>query len=76
MITASSSSRFTVGPDRSGRWIVHDREGLVGGRFINEAAALHFAASECNCRLADIHRAAAGIVLEFMPFARGAAHIH
>ncbi|MBB3303232.1 hypothetical protein FHT72_006888 [Rhizobium sp. BK077] len=26
--------------------------------------------------MADIHRAAAGIVLEFMPFARGAAHIH
>lgn len=76
MKPASPSSRFTVGRDRNGRWIVHDREGMVGGLFINEAAALHFAAAECNCRLADIHRAATGMVLEFTPFARGAANIH
>lgn len=72
----SPSARFTVGRDGSGRWIVHDREGLVGGLFINEAAALHFAAGECNCPSADIHRAAAGMVLEFTPFARGNAKIH
>ncbi|MBY5781206.1 MULTISPECIES: hypothetical protein [Rhizobium] len=69
----SPSARFTVGRDRSGRWIVHDREGLVGGLFM---AALHFAAGECNCPSADIHRAAAGMVLEFAPFARGTANIH
>ncbi|MBA5806107.1 hypothetical protein [Rhizobium changzhiense] len=73
---APSPSRFTVGRDRSGRWIVHDRDGLVGGLFINEAAALHFAAGECNSPSADIHRAAAGMVLEFAPFARGTAKIH
>ncbi|WP_027685029.1 hypothetical protein [Rhizobium leguminosarum] len=74
--TPSPSARFTIGRDSSGRWIVHDREGLVGGLFINEAAALHFAAGESNCPSADIHRAAAGMVLEFAPFARGTAKIH
>ncbi|RXT27140.1 hypothetical protein B5P46_12140 [Rhizobium leguminosarum] len=74
--TPSPSARFTVGRDRSGRWIVHDRDGLVGGLFINEAAALHFAAGECTCPSAEIHRAAAGMVLEFAPFARGTAKIH
>jgi len=74
--TPSPSARFTVGRDRSGRWIVHDREGLVGGLFINEAAALHFAAGECNCPSADVHRAAAGMVLEFPPLACGNAKIH
>lgn len=74
--TPSPSARFTVGRDRSGRWIVHDRDGLVGGLFINEAAALHFAAGECNCPSAEIHRAAAGLELEFTPFARGNAKIH
>ncbi|MBX4928613.1 hypothetical protein [Rhizobium binae] len=74
--TPSPSARFTVGRDRSGRWIVHDRDGLVGGFFINEAAALHFAAGECNCPSADIHRAAEGLALEFTPFARGNAKIH
>ena len=76
MKTASSSSRFTVGPDRSGRLIDEAPADQALAIVDYPAAALHFAASECNCRLADIHRAAAGIVLEFMPFARGAAHIH
>ncbi|MBB6220494.1 hypothetical protein GGI64_000860 [Rhizobium leguminosarum] len=73
---SSPSTRFTVGRDRSGRWIVHDRDGLVGGLFINEEAALHFAAGECNCTSADICRAAGGMILEFTPFARSNANIH
>jgi hypothetical protein len=60
-------ARFTVGRDRNGRWIVQDREGRVGGLFINEAAALHFAAEECNRNPADICHAAQGMVLEFAP---------
>lgn len=57
-------ARFTVGRDRRGTWIVQDRQGLVGGLFANEAAALHFAAEECNHNPADICRAPEGSVLD------------
>jgi hypothetical protein len=69
-------ARFTVGRAKGGGWIVQDREGLVGGLFINEAAALHFAAEECNHNPDDICRAATGTVLDFAPLARGAGNIH
>ena len=69
-------ARFTIGRDKGGRWIVEDREGLVGGLFINEAAALHFAAEECDHNLDDICRVATSVVLEFAPFARGSSNIH
>lgn len=38
--------RFVIGRGRRGGWIVNDRLGLVGGIFINEAAARHFASEE------------------------------
>ena len=69
-------ARFTVGRDKGGRWIVQDREGLVGGLFINEAAALHFAAEECNNNPDEICRASAGMVLDFAPLARNSGNIH
>lgn len=53
-----------VGRDKRGRWIVQDRQGLVGGLFVNEAAALHFAAEECNHNPTDICRAPEGVVLD------------
>jgi hypothetical protein len=56
--------RFVVGRDEHGGWIVQDRQGLVGGLFANEAAALHFAAEECNHNPADIGRAPEGVVLD------------
>lgn len=69
-------ARFTIGRDKGGRWIVQDREGLVGGLFINEAAALHFAAEECNNNPDEICRATAGMVLDFAPLARSSGNIH
>ena len=69
-------ARFTIGRDRGGRWIVQDREGLVGGLFINESAALHFAAEECNHKPDEICRAAAGAVLDAAALTRGAGNIH
>lgn len=38
--------RFLVGQSGSGRWIVADRLGLVGGLFIDRDAALHFVKAE------------------------------
>jgi hypothetical protein len=75
-IAISPAPRFTVGRDQSGRWIVQDRKGLVGGLFANEAAALHFAAEECNHNVAEICRAKAGMVLEFAPSTSIAGNIH
>ncbi|WP_117190989.1 hypothetical protein [Rhizobium terrae] len=40
--------RFTVGRDANGRWIVSDRDGLVGGLFTDRAAAVHFAMFESD----------------------------
>lgn len=57
------SARFIIGKDQSGHWIVEDRDGIVGGVFISEQAALHFAADECGHDAEQICRAADGIVL-------------
>ena len=38
--------RFIIGRNRKGGWIVNDKLGLVGGIFISEAAARHFAFEE------------------------------
>lgn len=40
--------RFTVGRDRSGRWIVSDTLGKVGGLFTDRASAVHFAMFESD----------------------------
>jgi hypothetical protein len=42
------SIRFTVGRDDDGRWVVVDRDGLVGGLFRDRAAAVHFAMFESS----------------------------
>lgn len=57
------SPRFTIGRDGSGAWIVQDRQGLVGGLFCSEAAALHFAAEESNHDQTEICRAPDGLIL-------------
>ncbi|MDM9629372.1 hypothetical protein QTL95_26135 [Rhizobium sp. S152] len=67
-------ARFTVGKDSNGRWVVDDREGRVGGVFISEHAALHFAAEECGRDLAEIRRAPDGVVLPFGTFAGDRFH--
>lgn len=43
-----SGIRFTVGRDENGCWIVHDRDGLVGGIFRDRASAVHFAIFESD----------------------------
>ncbi len=69
-------ARFIIGRDRRGSWIVQDRQGLVGGLFRNEAAALHFAAEECNHNPADICLAPEGAVLDLDSFVQAASNLH
>ena len=73
---APAPARFVVGRDRRGGWMVQDRQGLVGGLFANEAAALHFAAEECNHNPADVCRAPEGSVLDFDGTALQSTNLH
>ena len=45
---ALNGTRFTVGRDENGCWVVCDREGLVGGFFRDRASAVHFAMFESD----------------------------
>ncbi|NML74662.1 hypothetical protein HHL25_11055 [Rhizobium sp. S-51] len=54
---AGGATRFTVGRDRHGWWVVHDAAGLVGGIFANEEAAIHFARGECGNGTGRVRRA-------------------
>lgn len=56
-------SRFTVGRDRTGHWVVADRTGLVGGVFADRSSAVHFALAECNDNPGDVSAAPDGVVL-------------
>ncbi|AGB70920.1 MULTISPECIES: hypothetical protein [Rhizobium] len=69
-------ARFIIGRDRRGSWIVQDRQGLVGGLFRNEAAALHFAAEECNHNPADICLAPKGAILDLDGFTPAPSNLH
>lgn len=69
-------ARFIIGRDRRGNWIVQDRQGLVGGLFRNEAAAVHFATEECNHNPADICHAPEGAVLDLDGFASTSSNLH
>lgn len=73
---APAPARFIIGRDRRGGWIVQDRQGLVGGLFRNEAAALHFAAEECNHNPADICLAPEGAILDLDGFASATSNLH
>jgi hypothetical protein len=42
----SRSSRFFIGTDRRGNWVVRDEAALRGGLFVNGSEALHFAMLE------------------------------
>lgn len=44
--TLVGEPRFVIGRGRRGGWIVNDRLGLIGGIFISEAAARHYAFEE------------------------------
>lgn len=43
-----AGSRFVVGRDTQGRWVVCDQMGLVGGLFSNRDSAVHFAEFESD----------------------------
>jgi hypothetical protein len=70
-----SLPRFTIGRNETGRWVVHDREGRVGGIFVSEHAAVHFAADECDRDATQIAIAGDGIVLAFTPL-DGNGNVH
>lgn len=57
------NSRFTVGRDAAGRWIVTDLKGLTGGVFADRAAAIHFAMAECDYDPGEVCAAPEGVVL-------------
>lgn len=44
----SHDSRFIVGRDTQGRWVVCDQKGLVGGLFADRNSAIHFAVFESD----------------------------
>lgn len=50
----SPGARFTIGRDHHGWWVVHDRLERVGGYFLNEDAARHFAVAEANHDLSAV----------------------
>jgi hypothetical protein len=42
----AAEPRFVIGRGRRGGWIVDDRLGIVGGIFVSESAARHYAYEE------------------------------
>ncbi|WP_235777236.1 hypothetical protein [Rhizobium mesoamericanum] len=57
-------ARFMIGRDRMGRWIVKDAAGRLGGIFVNESAALHFAREAANYDASQVCKAPEGQTLE------------
>lgn len=57
------NSRFMVGRDALGRWIVTDIKGLAGGVFADRTAAIHFAMAECDYDPGEVCAAPEGVVL-------------
>jgi hypothetical protein len=70
------SPRFTIGRNACGRWVVQDREGRIGGIFISEDAAVHFAAAECDHDPSQIVVCSDGIVLPFAALDDSGANVH
>lgn len=55
---------FIVGQDASGRWLVRDVDGLVGGVFRDRQAAERFASFESGHREGHVRHAPLGVRLE------------
>jgi hypothetical protein len=62
---AADGPHFVVGRDQQARWIVIETHGLCGGLFRNRAAALRYAAEECQAYQADFEISRAPICLKF-----------
>ena len=56
--------RFIVGQDASGRWLVRDVDGRVGGVFRDRHAAERFAGFESGHRQGHVRHAPMGVRLE------------
>ena len=63
-------SRFTVGRDRHGWWIVTDALDLVGGLFADRHSALHFAVTESNQAPGAVRCLEDTVILKFGPIVR------
>lgn len=59
--------RFTVGRDSHGCWVVQDRQGLVGGLFVSQAAALHFAVEESHHLPGEVICAPEAVTVDLQP---------
>jgi len=57
------SSRFIVGQDAQGLWVVFDRLDIIGGLFANRDSAVHFAMSEANHDACEVYCVPNGEVL-------------
>ncbi|MEJ5019379.1 hypothetical protein WH297_06455 [Ochrobactrum vermis] len=49
-VVAHRQPRFIIEEETTRRWIVYDRQGLVGGLFIDRPSALRFVKSICASR--------------------------
>jgi hypothetical protein len=74
-IEPSPLPRFTIGRSKGGGWVVQDREGRVGGLFISELAALHFASDECDHDATQIAITRTRVLLSF-DRQDGSGHVH
>lgn len=66
----SCSSRFMIGKDAQGHWVVCDAKGLVGGVFFDRSAAIHFAAAESGYEPGAVCCAPESAVLTIDPLFR------
>jgi len=62
---APDAPRFIVAHGCKGGWVVNDRLGLVGGIFITEAAARHFAIEESGYHPEEVLLSRADAEIEF-----------
>lgn len=62
-VPSPRSSRFMVGRDASGHWIVNDIKGLTGGVFADRPTAIHFALAESGYDPGEVCAAPEGAVL-------------
>lgn len=64
---SSRNSRFMIGRDAQGHWLVCDVKGLVGGIFRDRSTAIHFASAESGYAPGDVCCAHDDAVLSMDP---------
>lgn len=71
----SHASRFVVGRDAEGHWIVSDEKGLVGGMFADRASAVRFAMLESDHVPGAVFCAPDVVTINLVPLLGAAANI-